>query len=226
MVEITDVLEVEKYIDNVDAVIFDLDDTLYSEKDYVRSGFKKISELFNAPEMENELWNAFINRKNPIDFTLEKYGLSDKKDIAIQEYRYQRPIISLYSGVKEMIERIKITKKVGIITDGRPEGQHNKINALGLDKLIYDIIVTDELGGVQFRKPCDIAFRIMQCRWKIPFEKILYVGDNAEKDFQAPNQLGMRSLYYINDDGLYNNRGMVDSEKINTMSEIDSRRIK
>lgn len=42
--------------------------------------------------------------------------------------------------------------------NGRPERQRNKIVALGLDRLINDAIITDELGGVQFRKPCDIAF--------------------------------------------------------------------
>lgn len=59
-----------------------------------------------------------------------------------------------------------------------------------------DIIITDDLGGTQFRKPCDIVFRIMQRKWKIPFEQLLYVGDNAAKDFQAPKQLGRRSAYF------------------------------
>jgi FMN phosphatase YigB (HAD superfamily) len=59
-----------------------------------------------------------------------------------------------------MIEELKRKGiKVGIITDGRPEGQRNKLEALGLD--VDDVIITDELGGIQFRKPCDIAFRIM-----------------------------------------------------------------
>lgn len=93
--------------------------------------------------------------------------------------------------------------KVGIITDGRPGGQRKKLKALGLDEMIDDIIVTDELGGIQFRKPNDISFRIMQNRWRIPFEQIVYVGDNPSKDFQAPKQLGMRCKYFANEDGLY-----------------------
>ena len=43
----------------------------------------------------------------------------------------------------------------------------------------------------------------MQRRWGIPFEKMVYVGDNAEKDFQAPKQLGMRSVWVQNKEGLY-----------------------
>ena len=110
--------------------------------------------------------------------------------------------------------------KVGIITDGRVSGQKRKIQALGLDRLIDDIIITDELGGMQFRKPCDIAFRIMQHRWGIPFEQMVYVGDNAEKDFQAPKQLGMRSVFFRNKDGIYFVNNKNDVQEIDMISEL------
>ena len=66
-----------------------------------------------------------------------------------------------------------------------------------------DVIVTDELGGIAFRKPCDIAFRIMQCKWGIPFEQLVYVGDNAAKDFLAPRCLGMYTVWFKNADGVH-----------------------
>ena len=50
MITITNILDVEKHLDAIDTVIFDLDDTLYSEKDYVRSGFNAVAEAF--PEEE------------------------------------------------------------------------------------------------------------------------------------------------------------------------------
>ena len=110
----------------------------------------------------------------------------------------------MYPGAMDLIRELKESGvRVGIITDGRPEGQWKKIKALGLETLVDDIIVTDELGGVQFRKPCDIAFRIMQTRWRLPPSEMIYVGDNAEKDIQAPVQLGMRSVLLNNPHGLY-----------------------
>ena len=57
----------------------------------------------------------------------------------------------------------------------------------------------------------------MQRRWKIPFEQLLYVGDNSAKDFQAPKQLGMRSAYFKNADGLY---FVSDAEGIQDITEI------
>ena len=37
----------------------------------------------------------------------------------------------------------------------------------------------------------------------MPFESMVYVGDNVNKDFQAPKQLGMKWIWVKNADGLY-----------------------
>ncbi len=185
----------------IKGVIFDLDDTLYSEKEYVRSGYKAVSDYLGGG-YEDKLWNYFKVGKPAIDGLLKEIGREDEMDKVISIYRSHKPDIHLYPGVSEMIGDLKVKGiKVGIITDGRPEGQRNKIEALGLD--VDDVIITDELGGSQFRKPCDIAFRIMATKWKLPYEDIAYVGDNLAKDFQAPQQLGMMSVYFQNGDGLY-----------------------
>ena len=204
----------------IKGVIFDLDDTLYSEKQYVRSGYKKIAEYLGKKDACDKLWGYFEAGKPAIDAYLEEIGETDKKVECLNIYRNQMPEITLYDGVKEKIQELKNKGiKIGIITDGRPEGQRNKLKALGLDELIDDIIVTDELGGIQFRKPNDISFRIMQNRWRIPFEQIVYVGDNPNKDFQAPKQLGMRWKYFANEDGLYST-GIEYESMITNLSQI------
>lgn len=52
---------------------------------------------------------------------------------------------------------------------------------------------------------------------------IVYVGDNPAKDFQAPQQLGMRSIYFNNSDGLYRTNGSNDiiniTDVINNLAE-------
>lgn len=106
-----------------------------------------------------------------------------------------------------MLARLKAQgKKLGIITDGRVEGQKNKIAALGLKKLVDDIIITDALGGIEFRKPNEAAFRLMQEKWQLPFKKMIYIGDNPQKDFIAPEKLRMQSMFFCNLDGLYSNK--------------------
>ena len=185
----------------IKGVIFDLDDTLYSEKEYVKSGYKAVSDYLGGG-YEEKLWSHFVEGKPPIDELLKALGREGEKAKVLSIYRSHKPDIHLYPGVTEMIEELKARGiKVGLITDGRPEGQRKKLEALGLD--VDDVIVTDELGGIQFRKPCDIAFRILMTRWRLNPADIVYVGDNPVKDFQAPQQLGMRGLWFKNADGLY-----------------------
>lgn len=203
-------------------VIFDLDDTLYSEKQYVRSGYKAVAKLLGDEALADRLWTYFENGKPAIDELLNELGCMGRKEECLEAYREQIPEITLYDGVVDLILELKSKGiKVGIITDGRVSGQKRKLQALGLDKLINDIIITDELGGTQFRKPCDIAFRIMQCRWGIPFEQIIYVGDNPTKDFQACRQLGMRWTYFRNENGLYSNTLIEGIVEISNIAEFE-----
>lgn len=202
-------------------VIFDLDDTLYSEKDYVKSGYKAVSDYLGGG-YEEQLWSYFEAGQQSIDELLKNIHRENEKAKALEVYRNHFPDIRLYSGVERIIHEMKSNGiKVGIITDGRPNGQRNKIAALGLAKLIdeKDIIVTDELGGIQFRKPCDIAFRILQNRWRLSAADIVYVGDNISKDSQAPHQVGIRFVLFRNMEGLYDS-STYEGEVINSINDV------
>jgi len=173
----------------------------------VSSGYKAVAKLLGEETYADRLWKYFERGSQAIDELLIELDCLEKKEECLKVYREHMPKITLYEGVSEMIQKLRTSKiKVGIITDGRVLGQKNKIIALGLNEMVDDIIITDELGGVQFRKPCDIAFRILQCKWGIPFEQLIYVGDNINKDFFAPKVLGMVSILVNNENGLYYNK--------------------
>jgi len=207
MIVISDILEVKKYVEGLKAVIFDLDDTLYSEKEYVRSGYQKIAAVI--PQVDNaaeKLWTLFEEKKPVIDELLKQENIlsEEVKQACLHAYRYQIPDIHLYEGVVEMITEFKSQGlKIGIITDGRPEGQRAKLQVLGLEAMVDEIIVTDEFGGPEFRKPNPKAFETMKERLGIEYAEMCYVGDNTKKDFIAPKELGMRSIWFENKDGLY-----------------------
>jgi HAD superfamily hydrolase (TIGR01549 family) len=215
-------IQIAEKVKDIKAFVFDLDDTLYSEKEYVKSGFREVSKCL--PNIENafeKLWTAFEERKPSIDYLLESEGIysEDVKKTCIETYRLHRPNIHLYSGIIEMFAALRNKGfRLGIITDGRPEGQRAKIEVLGLSEMVDEIIITDELGGAQFRKPCDIAFRIMKERLGVDYGEMAYVGDNPTKDFIAPRALGMRTIYFQNDDGIYS----VKSPKNGALVELIS----
>lgn len=206
MITITDILECEQYLSDVQAVIFDLDDTLYSEKDYVRSGYQAVAAGFpQIADMSQKLWKAFEERRLAVDEVLAAEGLATNanKAKALHLYRYQEPRIALYPGVEQLLQRLAQHKKLGMITDGRQEGQWAKIKALGIGHCFDKIIVTDELGGLEFRKPNEAAFRLMQQVLDVPFDKMVYIGDNTQKDFIAPLALGMQVIHFNNRDSIY-----------------------
>lgn len=200
--------ELKKYIKDVDVVIFDLDDTLYPEKQYVRSGYKKIADYMqNVEKMEHKLWEAFLKGEPAIDAVLEREGLltEEIKNKCVKIYRNQVPEISFYEGAEELLLELKSEgKRLAVITDGRPEGQRAKIKALNLEGYFEKIIITDELGGIEYRKPNEKAFVLMREFFDSEYEKMIYIGDNPKKDFQAPEKLGMKSVHIVNTDGLYN----------------------
>lgn len=208
----------------VQAVIFDLDDTLYSEKEYIRSGYRQVASVI--PQVENaeeKLWNAFHRGKAAIDEVLHQEELlsTDVKKQCLDAYRHQKPDIHLYRGIRELLNSLRNAGiKIGIITDGRPEGQRAKILALELSDLMDSILITDELGGAQFRKPNDIPFRVMQMRMDVPFEAMVYVGDNLAKDFQAPKMLGMQWIHFCNEEGLYYQKDRPDPQSVSTIDEL------
>lgn len=196
-----------------EAVIFDLDDTLYAEKDYVKSGFQAVAAMLpELPDAEQKLWKAFEQGQSAIDRVLQQARLysEERKQQCLRAYREHIPQIKLYDEARNLLEELKAAgKKIGIITDGRPGGQRNKIHQLGLEQYVQEIIITDELAGnsnpQHFRKPSAISFEIMKNRWQCAYEDMVYVGDNAAKDFTAPESLGMGTIWFQNVDGLYYN---------------------
>ncbi|MDC7288826.1 HAD family hydrolase [Blautia schinkii] len=213
MIEISDITHAMMYIDDIEVVVFDLDDTLYSEKEYVKSGFRAVSRILpQINDAEEKLWKAFEEKKLVFNEVLQSEGIfkEELKNLCVEEYHCHIPNIHMYDGVVEMLVKIRNQgRKIGIITDGRPEGQRAKIENLNIEKYVDDIIVTDELGGINYRKPCTESFSLMRKRMEkcfvreIPYFKMCYIGDNIKKDFIAPQKLGMRCIWFKNTEGLY-----------------------
>jgi len=185
----------------ISCLVFDIDDTLYPERDYVRSGFAASAQIL-SPEIRRRVadacWREFNNglRRNIFDRVLRRFSLYDKDLVGrlVAAYREHMPLITLDASV---LPTLSLAKEagcfLGIITDGRSVSQRAKIKALGIESVVDAIICTDDLGR-EFWKPHPRAYELMgQMAQSIP-SQCAYIGDNLCKDFIAPNALGWSTV--------------------------------
>lgn len=185
----------------ITTVIFDLDDTLYDEVEYCKSGFAVASDfLAGLPEMPSAecLFNAFCNqfasgnRTKTFNTALDELDISyDEKLISqlIMVYRNHVPKITLPRESEEVLSRLSRKFTLALLTDGFLPAQELKVQALGLEKYFKCIIYTEQLGR-EFWKPSPAGFEKLMEAFNARPETMVYVADNEMKDFIAPNRLG------------------------------------
>ncbi|HTL06620.1 MAG TPA: HAD family hydrolase [Chitinophagaceae bacterium] len=181
--------------------IFDLDDTLYPEVDFVCSGFQHIADQlqqFIDYPLFPQMWNLFVQRANVFEFLVDTF-----KDIVpgisvaglLQAYRHHIPTLTLPEGSRMLLQQLTCLKiPAGLITDGRSITQRNKIKALGLEHYFKDVIISEEFGSA---KPAERNFRYFINQY--PTSNFFFVGDNTSKDFQVPTRLGWFTICLKND---------------------------
>lgn len=191
-------------------VAFDLDDTIYKERDFVISGYRavareiaSIDSAFNYDEMVHVMANAPLN---PFD-SLEEYLLnrSIQQSITVDydiphmvaTYRNHYPDIKADDALA-VIQSLKDEGyRIGLITDGRAITQTNKIKALGLDRIIApdNISISEIVGGEKYTP---VPFERMM-KQNADISRFIYVGDNPMKDFLWPNRLGWVTIQLLDD---------------------------
>lgn len=191
---------------DLQAVVFDLDDTLYPEREYVRSGYAAVAAYLretrhHSGAFEGWLWDRFIRgrAKGAFDALNEHFSLHlEKADILelVRVYREHRPQIAPFADIPPLLEAMKKRVKLGLISDGFLPAQQWKLDVLGLEPCFDAVIFTESLGR-KYWKPCPVAFENMVQRLGVPHSACVYVADNLTKDFVAPNQLGWKTVHFL-----------------------------
>jgi putative hydrolase of the HAD superfamily len=192
----------------ITTVIFDLDDTLYDEIDYCRSGFAAAAEFLanrlnksSAGQIFNILWKEFTsgNHTKTFNSALEALNISyddNLIDDIVDVYRSHIPKIMLPQDSRQILDRLKPKYTLGLLTDGFLPAQKLKVQALGIAEYFKCIIYTEELGRDCW-KPSPAGFNKVMDILKTTPENTVYIADNEKKDFIAPNQLGILTIRLI-----------------------------
>lgn len=200
----------------IKAVIFDVDNTLYS---YTKAHKKAFAELSEYAEKELGLsLEAFESLQKKAETELKEY-MGDVAAIHNRIIRYQNMLenrgLPLYPHALEM-ERIywdtligaaepsegaqramKALKKqgirIGIGTDMTARTQFRKLTGLGLLPYV-DFLVSSEEAGAEKPSPRFFA----RCVKKAGCEKeaCLFVGDSLKKDVLGAMDAGLQAVWY------------------------------
>lgn len=174
-------------------VVFDLDDTLYPEVDFVRSAYQHIARTV-APRAADELaewmWRGFCNGEDVFGGLVQRERLSLDVPALVALYRYHAPSIRLAPGALARLSELKAAgARLGVITDGRTVTQSNKLAALGVLPLLDMLVISEAFGS---EKPSPANYEVFERAY--PGARYYYVGDNFAKDFIVPNRLGWQTI--------------------------------
>jgi putative hydrolase of the HAD superfamily len=183
-------------------LIFDLDDTLYKEKEFVKSGFKAVSRYLHLKFKLNEkkifLQLLRILKKNGRGkiFDILCFQLKLKKIFLVkklvQVYRTHEPKISLNKDAIKILKHYSEISKY-IITDGNYLVQKKKIRSLKVEKYFKKIYYTNYYG-IKYNKPSLFCFNKIKKKEKVNWNELVYIGDNPKKDFFNCNKKKMLTI--------------------------------
>jgi len=193
------------------AVFFDIDDTLYSSTDLSSKARRTAVEHMISKGLEmsaDEAYEALLrvvrrygsNYGNHFDrfFIDELKRPPDYRMIAAAVIAYHHTKFVNMRPYPHTVETILELRtrgyKLGIITDGLPVKQWEKLIRLGLDDF-FDTVVISADEGVGFSKSDPRIFGVALERIKaLPGEAVM-VGDKLATDILGANKAGLTSVW-------------------------------
>lgn len=172
-------------------IIFDLDDTLMYEIDFLKSAYREIVQKIepdNHQSLFEEMFSLYQDGKDVFQILAVRFP-NFTKDQLLNMYRMHMPQIALNPGAKEVFSFCKEKGyMMGLLTDGRSLTQRNKLKALQIENIFDRIIISEEFGST---KPDERNFKAFI---KEDVSDYYYIADNPKKDFIIPNKLGWMSI--------------------------------
>jgi putative hydrolase of the HAD superfamily len=204
-------------------IVFDLDDTLYLERDFVRSGFRAVEALLGRRGFFEAAWRRFRagERGTIFDGALADLGVCRTRSLIrrlVARYRTHPARIRLCRDAARFLRRPP-QAHLAIISDGPLAAQRTKVRALRLRGLVHAVVLTARLGQ-RYAKPHPRAFRTVMRRFRASPADCLYVADNPAKDFDAPRALGWRFVRLRRAGGLHANVASPGIPEIRSCDEL------
>jgi putative hydrolase of the HAD superfamily len=181
----------------ISALVFDLDDTLFPERDYVLSGFQAVDAWLRNEKaiagFEEQAKAEFFagSRGDIFNRALRSLGVRDEPELVrqmVEVYRAHHPQIRLFPDARWALDHFAQSKKLGLLTDGYLSVQQRKVAALGIAGRFQAIVYSDRFGREGW-KPSPLPYAPIAGNLGCEPSECAYVADNPAKDFIAARRL-------------------------------------
>jgi HAD superfamily hydrolase (TIGR01509 family) len=201
----------------VRCVLFDLDDTLFDLRHSIQSGLAAIQQEHRSLQQKTlaqlhrdylRLINEFHPRVLQGLLSLPEARLERLRQLFVQygeevsatdletaaECYHQgylaarRPV----PGVLPLLEALRLTARIGVVTNNLVSEQRSKLQACHLDHLIDALVVSEAVGVT---KPHPAIFRAALDQLGCASQQAVMVGDSWQTDILGARQAGIRAVW-------------------------------
>jgi FMN phosphatase YigB (HAD superfamily) len=179
------------------AVVWDLDNTLVSELDFLEYCFKDFANRINKPRCHLALRQHYIKTGNSGLFDhLVRTGLCDTRDLSVffdcLRNSPQKGPLQIHKVAQQFLEEFHSGGIFqGVLTNGNPNQQKSKIRIINPSATAYELLVV--YANEHQPKPSPLGFWPFTEAWRLPPQKILMIGD-SETDREAARSFGCQFL--------------------------------
>jgi putative hydrolase of the HAD superfamily len=184
------------------AILFDLDETLYPERRYAISGFRAVARTMQsrtgvpAARSFGILVRAFAagRRGCALQELCAAEGWPEQTVTTLVDViRDHTPSLRLPRSSRGVLAGLRPDWRVGIVTNGRPAVQRAKVAALGLAAQVDAVVLAAEHGSGR-GKPDPEPFLAAAAALGVDAQRCVFVGDDPFRDVHGARRLGMKTI--------------------------------
>jgi putative hydrolase of the HAD superfamily len=191
---------------DIQAVAFDLDDTLLDRRrsfeQFARRQWERFSQPLDSIEQDRYVHvlieldrNGYAPRKGLFAGMAAQFGLpADLAETLLNDYRAGFPSACvLFPDALRTLETLRASGlKLALITNGSMRMQSRKLECLALSA-IFDAVLISDAEGVS--KPDPRIFHLAVERLGVRPDRALFVGDNLEVDVAGARAAGLHAIW-------------------------------
>ncbi|MBN2130228.1 MAG: HAD family hydrolase [Sedimentisphaerales bacterium] len=150
---------------------------------------------------------------------LREHGVDDEAfaaELAETFPAHRRELHVVYDDVRATLEYFGLSHRLGLLTNGAPDLQREKIEGAGLARYFDDIVISGDVG---VGKPNPRIYEIMLSRLKAKPHETVMIGNSLTSDVAGPQAVGIKAVW-LNRAGDVCRDGVVPDLEVPNLSEL------